>query len=118
VVPVVCLTTGGLICLPKPTTTKRNNMVRRSTPKERGSKKIKNVVKMKDVVKEVRLSREEAICVVNLVTIGTKLAPCDPPKDVVKHLEAAMNRILNTFGLVLCDCCDLVRESHHQPEDN
>jgi hypothetical protein len=98
-------------------------MVRRSTPKEQGSKKSKNpvsknVVKMQDVVKEVRLSREEAICVVNLVTIGTKLAPCDPPDDVVEHLEAAMNRILNTFGLVLCDCCDLVRESHHQAEDN
>ena len=80
-------------------------MVRRATPKELG------IVKIADVTKQISMSRDEAIAVINLVTIGCKLAPSDPPDDIAKPLERAMNRLLKAFDLTLCPCCDLVKES-------
>ena len=61
--------------------------------------------------KLVALTREEAVSVVNTCTLAVKNLDMEMPEDFGRNLEAAMNRILNTFRLKLCGCCDLVKES-------
>lgn len=56
------------------------------------------------------LTRGEAIALVNTCTIAVKNVPMDMPKDFQKSLQAAVNKVMRSWGLKICTCCDLVKE--------
>ena len=64
--------------------------------------------------KLVALKREEVIAVVNCCTIAVELAANDMPADFKRDLTAAVNRLMRSYRLRMCDCCNRVSEGRDE----